>query len=302
MVKEQVVICIDNSEWMRNGDYIPTRMEAQNEAANLICGAKTQQNPETTVALLTMASKSPSVQVSLTTNLGKLLACLTTISINGKTQFINSIRVAQLALKRRNTEQNQGGSRRIIIFIGSPIVEGEEELVILGSKLKKSNISVDVINFGEETINTKKLEAFINSVMNEEKDSHLLTIPPGPHILSDIILTSPIVSVEGGTVNPNIGGSSSDGFDYGGIDPNVEPDLAFALRMSIEDENRRKEKEKLEKQKSSETSKEEKKEEKKLKKQKLKFQINKQVVVKILKIFKKKKMIKKWMIKLLMKL
>lgn len=40
---------IDNSEWMRNGDYIPTRMEAQHDAANLVSGAKTQQNPESTV-------------------------------------------------------------------------------------------------------------------------------------------------------------------------------------------------------------------------------------------------------------
>jgi len=115
----------------------PSRFEAQNDAANLICGAKTQQNPETTVALLTMAGKSPSVQVSLTTNLGKLLSCLTTIGIGGKTNFGNSIRVAQLALKRRNTEQNQGGARRIIIFIASPIEASEEELISLASKLKK---------------------------------------------------------------------------------------------------------------------------------------------------------------------
>lgn len=40
---------VDNSEWMRNGDYIPTRMEAQHDAANLVSNAKTQQNPESTV-------------------------------------------------------------------------------------------------------------------------------------------------------------------------------------------------------------------------------------------------------------
>ncbi len=57
MVKEQVMICIDNSEFMRNGDYNPTRMIAQQEAANLISGAKTQQNPETTVGIMTMAGK-----------------------------------------------------------------------------------------------------------------------------------------------------------------------------------------------------------------------------------------------------
>ena len=36
------MICIDNSEWMRNGDYSPSRFQAQSDAVNLICGAKTQ--------------------------------------------------------------------------------------------------------------------------------------------------------------------------------------------------------------------------------------------------------------------
>jgi hypothetical protein len=29
---------LDNSEHMRNGDYMPTRIEAQQDVANLICG------------------------------------------------------------------------------------------------------------------------------------------------------------------------------------------------------------------------------------------------------------------------
>jgi hypothetical protein len=36
------MICIDNSEWMRNGDYSPSRFQALSDAVNLICGAKTQ--------------------------------------------------------------------------------------------------------------------------------------------------------------------------------------------------------------------------------------------------------------------
>lgn len=36
------MICVDNSEWMRNGDYSPSRFQAQADAINLICGAKTQ--------------------------------------------------------------------------------------------------------------------------------------------------------------------------------------------------------------------------------------------------------------------
>ena len=48
---------LDNSEWMRNGDYIPSRLEAQHDAANLLCGTKTQSNPESTVGVLAMAGK-----------------------------------------------------------------------------------------------------------------------------------------------------------------------------------------------------------------------------------------------------
>ncbi|GMF34818.1 unnamed protein product [Phytophthora lilii] len=42
---------------MRNGDYIPSRLEAQHDAANLLCGTKTQANPESTVGVLAMAGK-----------------------------------------------------------------------------------------------------------------------------------------------------------------------------------------------------------------------------------------------------
>jgi len=57
MVLEATVIVIDNSEWMRNGDYTPTRIEAQADAVTLLFNAKTQSNPENTVGLMTMAGK-----------------------------------------------------------------------------------------------------------------------------------------------------------------------------------------------------------------------------------------------------
>ena len=55
MPLECAMICIDNSEYMRNGDYVPSRFQAQQDAANLISNAKTQQNPESTVGVLAMA-------------------------------------------------------------------------------------------------------------------------------------------------------------------------------------------------------------------------------------------------------
>ena len=50
---------------MRNGDYMPTRMEAQNDAVNLIFASKTQQHPENTVGLMTMAGKGLRIFFSL---------------------------------------------------------------------------------------------------------------------------------------------------------------------------------------------------------------------------------------------
>ena len=38
---EAVMICIDNSEWSRNGDYNPSRFDSQTETANLLGGTKT---------------------------------------------------------------------------------------------------------------------------------------------------------------------------------------------------------------------------------------------------------------------
>jgi len=70
---EAVVVCIDNSEWTRNGDYAPNRFQAQADAVNLLAGAKTEANAENTVGVMTMAGKTPRVLVTPTTDLGKIL-------------------------------------------------------------------------------------------------------------------------------------------------------------------------------------------------------------------------------------
>ena len=69
-------MCFDNSEYTRNGDYTPTRAQAQADAINLLAGAKTQDNPENTVGVLTMAGKSPRVLVTPTPDLGKILSSM----------------------------------------------------------------------------------------------------------------------------------------------------------------------------------------------------------------------------------
>ncbi|KAF9430376.1 hypothetical protein BGZ76_000859 [Entomortierella beljakovae] len=235
MVLEASILVLDNSEWMRNGDYTPTRLEAQADAVNLIFGAKTQSNPENTVSLMTMAGKSPKLLVTFTSDIGKILSALHTVNIGGKVSFTTSVQIAQLALKHR---QNKNQRQRIIVFVGSPIEEDEKTLVKLAKKLKKNNIAVDVINFGEEAENTTKLEAFVAAVNNND-NSNLVTVPPGPHLLSDILVSSAIVAGEDGSAPAYV--SSGGGSYEFGVDPNLDPELALALRISLEEERARQE-------------------------------------------------------------
>ncbi|CAJ0748789.1 3168_t:CDS:2 [Entrophospora sp. SA101] len=204
MVLEATMIVLDNSEWMRNGDYTPTRLEAQKDCVNLLFGSKIQANPENTVGLLTMAE----VLVTLTSDVGKIYSALHNIKIGGKPNLTTGIQVAQNAL------------------------------VTLGKKMKKNNVAVDIINFGEESENNSKLEAFINAV-NSGDNSHILTVPPGPHILSDALLSSAILAGEDG-VPAGFAAGGGNSFEFG-VDPNLDPELALALRISLEEEKARQE-------------------------------------------------------------
>lgn len=87
-------------------------------------------------------------------------------------------------------------------------------------------------------MNTEKLTAFVNTLNGKEgTGSHLVTVPPGPS-LADALLSSPILAGEGGTM---IGLGASD-FEFG-VDPSADPELALALRVSMEEQRQRQEEE-----------------------------------------------------------
>ncbi|GAC74711.1 hypothetical protein PANT_12d00102 [Moesziomyces antarcticus T-34] len=236
MVLEATMLVLDNSEWMRNGDYTPTRWEAQADAVSMIFDAKTSSNPESEVGVMTMAGKSPEVLVTLTQDIGKILGALHRSKIVGNADLATGINVASLALKHR---QNKNQRQRVIVFVGSPVAQSEGDLVQLGKKLKKNNIAVDIVNFGEDAENEDKLAKFIEAV-NSGENSHLLNIPAGPQLLSDIILTSPVLQEEGGDsgAGPSGSGGGSNQFEFG-VDPSMDPELAMALRLSLEEEQAR---------------------------------------------------------------
>ncbi|CZT45788.1 probable 26S proteasome regulatory subunit S5A [Rhynchosporium secalis] len=256
MVLEAVMVVVDNSESSRNGDYTPTRYEAQSDAVSLIFSAITQANPESSVGLMSMGGKGPEVLVTLTTDHGKILEGLhrTKSKIRGGSHLATGIQIAGLALKHR---QNKSQRQRIIVFNCSPIPDDEKSLTKLAKKMKKHNVSIDFVAFGElDDDTTKKLTSF-NENFKGGDGSHIAIIPPGPGLLSDQLVTSPILNGDGASAGGGGEGSGAGGgesFEFG-VDPSMDPELALALRMSMEEEKARVDKQDKEKKEQEDKAK-----------------------------------------------
>jgi 26S proteasome regulatory subunit N10 len=245
MPLESCMILLDCSQFMRNGDYFPTRLEAQQDAANLLIGAKTQSHAESTVGV----SAGTELLVSPSDDIGKILGAVHRVRMvpSDKSDICASVAVASLALKHR---RNKNGAQRIVLFVGTPVATDVKSLQKAGRQLKKNNVAIDVVALGELEANEALLQELVDAANGRGEDAertcHLVCIPAGV-LPSDVLASSPILASSGGAfaAAAAAGGfgtdSNNDGFDFGGIDPNMDPELAMALRVSMEEERARQE-------------------------------------------------------------
>ncbi|KAM0788950.1 hypothetical protein ACM66B_003025 [Microbotryomycetes sp. NB124-2] len=252
MSLEATMLVLDNSSSSINGDYTPTRLEAQVDAVHVIFNQKLRAHPENEVGLIVMGGKAE-VLVTPTQDEGKLIAALHETKQGGDADLSTGIQVAQLALKHR---QNKNQRQRIIVFVGSPLSVSAANLVKLGKKMKKNNVAIDIVSFGTDTTavdltipgssststatsppetNEQKLTA-LHEAVNSSDNSHYLFIEPGPHLLSERINQSAILRGDRAGDGDEAMGGETDEF---GVDPNLDPELAMALRMSLEEERAR---------------------------------------------------------------
>ena len=213
-----------------------------------------------------MGGNGPEVLVTPGTDMGRILGGLHATKIKGSIHLGTAISVAMLALKHR---QNKAQRQRIVAFVCSSLIssadasktDSEKELLRLAKKCKKNNVNVDFVAFGDAAQDGESkvvLEKFVDAVggsggAGQDQGSYLAVVPPGPGLLSDAIITTPIVSMGGGgadgggmdgfgDVNGAGGSGGGGGFEFG-VDPTADPELAMALRMSMEEEQNRLERE-----------------------------------------------------------
>ena len=180
------------------------------------------------------------LRLTQTNEIGDLINSINNIHINGGADILTAVKVAQLSLKHR---QNKSQRQRIVVFVGHPIEKGtEEDFEDVGLRLKKNNVSIDIINFANPD-NVIRLEALVNAANKEgeePKTCHFLDVPQGVTHITDIMITSPILQPEdnGAGGEQLIGGGADAGAGAAaglGFDPNMDPELAMALRLSMEE-------------------------------------------------------------------
>ena len=181
---------------------------------------------------MTMAGKRVEMISTLTNDESRLLGSTSNIPINGECDVTSALSIAILCLKHRI---NKNQKQRIILFIGSPVTAKKENLVQIGKKLKKYNVAVDIISFGNVDENRESLNTLLNEV-NNQNNSSILEVPIGSFIM-DTLLASPIMGAN--DMGMNVPGGE------GGVNPqgNQEPiglsqferDMNLALQMSLQE-------------------------------------------------------------------
>ena len=76
-----------------------------------------------------------------------------------------------------------------ICVVFSAVNHEKKTLEMIGRKLKKNSVALDIINFGEEDEEKKeKLEALLAAVNNN--NSNIVHVQAGPSALSDVLIRS----------------------------------------------------------------------------------------------------------------
>ena len=114
---EACVIIADNSECARNGDYMPSRLEAQRDAIQMIQKKKLAGNPESGVGLLALGDAT--MLIAPTSDDLRFHKAVLNLVPTGTVDVTRSIQKSQLALKHRS---NKNQKQRIILFIAHPLV------------------------------------------------------------------------------------------------------------------------------------------------------------------------------------
>ena len=111
-----LLLSFDNSDYQRNGDYFPTRLNVQKDGINLVCLTKVRSNPENNVGLMTISKytnkinkifeifniihfvySTVEVLATLTSDVGRIFSKMHLIQPKGEINVLTGIRIAHVS-------------------------------------------------------------------------------------------------------------------------------------------------------------------------------------------------------------
>lgn len=193
---QAVIILFDNSMSAIDGDFTPTRLDAQKAAVQALADSFSHGNRESMVGFGTL-SGACGVHTSLTKDMRKFRQNLDNIQRDGTIHLEQAIKCGLFALRHRPREISL---RHLIVMLGSKHDLTKEAAPELASLVQRDGVILDLVVLGDDGIDMDPLNDFMNALGSQ---SRYVTIPKGRSYLADIVQDKLIhIGADVGDVNP----------------------------------------------------------------------------------------------------
>lgn len=191
-----MIILFDNSMSAIDGDFTPTRLEAQKAAVQALADSFSHGNRESMVGFGTL-SGACGVHTSLTKDMRKFRQNLDNIQRDGTIHFEQAIKCGLFALRHRPREISL---RHLIVMLGSKHDLTKEAAPELAGLVQRDGVILDLVVLGDDGIDLDPLNDFMKALGSQ---SRYVTIPKGRSYLADIVQDKLIhIDAGVGAVNP----------------------------------------------------------------------------------------------------
>lgn len=184
-----VAILIDNSATSIDGDFYPSRLQAQILTAIRYSQFLISENQYSQIAIGTLSNTESGFRASFTNSHQKIENALNNITSSGCINFLKGIKCAVLAL--HHCRSHEALRKKILAFVGSYDDITKKNATYVSSLLSEECIGLDLVILGNNIPNIKIFEEIVNSIP-KELQSNFLNVIRSNTVLSDDVLSSSI--------------------------------------------------------------------------------------------------------------
>ncbi|KAJ6221695.1 hypothetical protein RDWZM_000240, partial [Blomia tropicalis] len=185
-----IIICFDNSESARNGDFLPNRLVTMRETVYEVAQAIVRHREDNEIGFITMGGSRPDLASPMSHNMITFQKKLHETRTTGNmVDLFASLKLALLIHNHRISMKIKL-KRRVIVFLGSTIneiVQKDAQIDKIGEQYRQNEVSLDLIIFGdpiEVKCSLEYFELFVDSLGSE---SQLIGICSNNHDISTFI-------------------------------------------------------------------------------------------------------------------